>query len=198
MSSAITIGRWGDFLTRQFGIRGGSPQESLIPDVMPVAPLYDPTDVEHHWTRGEVLWSRGVSAAAGGAGTFATLEAKAGPGTLTVVEACFVSSSVAVQFQWNVQTRALTGASSPAYRLDARAETTAPPTVQIYAGVPGAAVTLQAGAVRIAAGGFGVIPIGVVIDNDDTFAIGVDTANVAVVFTLYGYDRLIDASEPRY
>jgi hypothetical protein len=188
-----TVTRFSDYLQRTFGLKGREDQQSVIGDVMPTIGLVDPTDSEHHFTRNEVLFSLVSSIAAGGAGQYGRIELTGRAGYITVIEAvAFLPvNSVA---QCNVQLLASPGFSvvggvTPV-RLDSRSEIASPPaSVVVAAGTTAGAVTPNVVAFTSASNQTVLMPLGLVIDGDDMVRIGTTVANIAVWFTVFGYER---------
>lgn len=189
MISRVT--RFTDYLTRTFNVKGRSDPMAVIPDVMPTIGLVDPTDVEHHWTRNEVLWGMASFIAAGGAGTYTTLEVAGSGDQLTVIEAMLITASGLGGANIGVGTAALTGAVNRyATRADSRAEVAGPaPGVRGYAYTPAAALPANFAAIYLPANAPQLIPIGMVLDADDRMHVSCVTANLNLYVTLYGYDR---------
>lgn len=185
------VTRFSDFLTRTFSLKGSSEPQNVIGDVMPVIGLVDPTDVEHHWTRNEILWALPSFQAAGGAGTYTTLEIGSVARHITVIEAVIVTSSLASSLQIGLATATLTGAANrTAIRCDSRSEVAAPPpAVRGYSYTPAAALAASFGYVYLPANTPVTIPLGSVIDADDRFHLSCTIANTNMWVTLYGYDR---------
>jgi hypothetical protein len=187
------VTRFTDYLTRTFGVKGRSEPMSVIPDVFPGLPLIDPTDVEHHWTRDEILWQVPVDIAAGGAGSYARIEIGTRQGYITVIEACSCEPvSTNGGFAVNLATRTITGAPNTfPTRCDARAETASPtPGAVCYAAATAVAVTANLSLFSAIANGTQLFPIGAVIDSDEILTVGATVANQRCIFTIFGYDRL--------
>jgi len=189
-----TVTRFGDYLQRTFGLKGSQDSMGVVPDVIPTIGLVDPTDVEHHWTRNEILWGLTVDVAAAGAGTYARVEVKANPGYITVVEGMLVTPTPATgQIAVFMLQGAFTVANiATAERMDARANTVAPPGgTAVRYGTPGL-MTPNLMTVSVAPNVPTALPLGCVLNQNEILVVGTLTANQRTFFNLYGYERLAE------
>jgi hypothetical protein len=113
----ILVGRYNRMLQKLFGMKGGPPCPQLAGDVQPSMSLF--SGVENRMLENWGFYGNGIGAAAGGAGTFATVRLRnpSGSNVLAVVSN-------------------LTPFSSTNARFDARAQ--AGPTLILSSGTPAA------------------------------------------------------------
>lgn len=184
------VTRFTDYLTRTFNVKGRQDPMSVIPDVFPMIGLVDPTDVEHHYTRNEVLWACNYTVPAGGAGTYARMELKGREGYITVIEGAAAAAGGGwVLVQLDTTAFAAATAVTPV-RMDSRAEVAGPPPgVQVM--ISSALGILAAPNIKLYAPANNTlfIPMGFVIDADEKVSLGFATANVDQTFNVWGYDR---------
>jgi len=190
-----TVTRFSDYVQRTFGIKGSTPQGAVIEDVMPVIGLVDPTDVEHHWTRNEVLWTTSQYIGGGGAGAWGRLQIVTSPGYITVIEAMQVyADSGACSYIADLTLGVLGGVPNVAFqRADARGSLIpSSPGAQGYVSTPAA----PAGGIlwRCVVGNLTsvLVPLGCVLNEGARFTVGCLTPNFPLCVNVWGYDRLAE------
>lgn len=201
MPGVIRQERFSRALSKSFDLKGSAPPLQVLDDVMPVVGLFDPTDVEHHFARDEVLFSCHVSAAAAGAGTYGIITFGVQAGFIAVLEGLIINQSAAGRNFWFGVNDTRTpggGGTGVAIPLDMRFEQVAVPQLVATYGTSATVTPTNPFALHTCAANVdNIFPVGVVIDEDDNFAVSNQTANEVLYVTMFGYVRRAEVSERR-
>lgn len=200
MPGVIQQFRWSRLLAKAFDLKGAAPPLQVLDDVMPVAQLYDPTDVEHHFARDEMLFSVVCTQAAGGAGIYSCATIGCQTGYIVVIEGInLLSPATSRDYYLGLNdSRTATLTTPTAVALDQRFEQIVASGVTAGQGTyPSGTPTNPFAYARLPANTNNWIPVGVVLDDDDTFMVSAFTANEPLICTIFGYVRRAELSERR-
>lgn len=203
MPGRIRATRYGKAINREFEVKGPGQDLQVLDDVMPVAELYDPTDVEHHLPRDEYLWagSMYLAPAAGNYGRIYVFNGNLRAGGydenyLTVVEALHVYSSGGGAYYCDIvsTTSGKTVGVVP-MRCDARqfpmqaAPAAAWTSDNTSAVAPTSTAKIHIGLMNA------WVPVGLVLPPGYGVQIHCATANQWFIVNAVGYDRTWDPAE---
>lgn len=199
--------RFAQFLRRMFSIRETMADVNVLQDFFPTVELAGDIVPDQLRQRGERLWSSGVIQTAGGAGQFSRIFfGNLPPNTISVIRHIVVTAGAPANLQVSPSVITPAGGFTPVVLADLREPGTLPSAatqqgkdtavgavVPFYASIP-----LNVSAVIIQNVNWIMTDKsvdGVTAPRNIVF--GLDTANLNLTVTAFGYERFIEPSEVR-